>query len=207
MNYSFDNSIDFYDELNKSDASEEDKHINTCLITNKPLVDNFITLHCNHKFNYEALFSEVVNQKTKYNPNEVTKLRINEIKCPYCRQITPNILPYVPCITSSRKIIGVTIPAKYRISHMKCCWKIKTGKNKGILCGNTGFASEHGELCEKHWNSIIKTNKLESIEWTDKMQILYDTTNMTDLREQLRDRNMKTSGNKKELVVRIILDF
>jgi hypothetical protein len=88
---------------------------------------------------------------------------------------------------------------------MECCWKFKSGKNKGSTCGNAGFASEHGKLCEKHWNSKNKTTKLESIEWTDKMQKLYDSANMVELREQLRARNMKISGNKKELVIRIIL--
>jgi|TARA_B110000483_G_scaffold236402_1_gene309472 hypothetical protein len=206
MNYTLDASINFYEELMKSDDSEEeDNDVNTCLITNKPLVDNYITLKCNHKFNYDAIFHEVVNQKTRYNPNEITKLRMNEIKCPYCRQKTANILPYVPCIASSRKIIGVTIPTKYTLPHMECCWKFKSGKNKGSTCGNAGFASEHGKLCEKHWNSKNKTTKLESIEWTDKMQKLYDSANMVELREQLRARNMKISGNKKELVIRIIL--
>ena len=205
MNYTIDAGINFYEELMKTDEDEYTSCENKCLITNKTLVDNYITLNCNHKFNYDAIFNEVVNQKTRYNPNEVAKLHMNEIKCPYCRQITTNILPHIPCITSSRKIIGVTIPTKFALPHKTCNWKFKTGKNKGNTCGNAGFSSEHGDLCEKHWNSKNKTKKLESIEWTDKMQKLYETTNVVDLREQLRNRNMKISGNKRELVIRIIL--
>jgi len=51
---------------------------------------------------------------------------------------------------------------------------------------------------------MSKTKSIESIELTDKMQELYNTHNMNQLRELLRSINMKISGNKRELVIRII---
>ena len=203
MNYTIDCNINFYDELMKPDL-EDNSDENNCLITDKPLTDNYITLQCNHSFNYHAIYKEAINQKTKYNPNEITKLKMNELKCPYCRQVTPNILPYVPSIDSVCKIIGVTIPVKYSLTHKKCSWVFKSGKNNGNVCGSHGFTSEHGDYCDKHWNSMSKTKNIESIEWTDKMQELYNTNNMSQMRELLRNSNMKVSGNKRELVIRII---
>lgn len=205
MNYTIDANINFFDELLKNDE-EEDKTIETecCLITDKPLTENYITLNCNHKFNYEAIYNEVVNQKTKYNPNEIMKLKMSEIKCPYCRQITSNILPYIPSISSSKKIIGVTIPNKYSLSPSKCDWVFKSGKNKGNLCGCNAFSSEHGKLCEKHWNMKNKNKSLESSEWNPEMQKLYDSMKLHELRDVLRNKNMKVSGNKRELVLRIM---
>ena len=203
MNYTIDANINFYDELNKEDEITNDCEDN-CLITNKPLTDNHITLSCNHSFNYVAIYNEAINQKTKYNPNETKKLKMNEIKCPYCRQVTPNILPYIPSIPSVCKIIGVTIPGKYSLTHKNCSWVFKNGNNKGSVCCSHGFTSEHGDYCEKHWKSMNKNKIIESIDWTEKMQDLYNNNNMNQLRQLLRDNNMKVSGNKRELVIRIL---
>ena len=205
MNYTIDANISFFDELMNDDEETETTETACCLITNKPLTENFITLKCNHKFNYEAIYNEVINQKTKYNPNEITKLRMSEIKCPYCRQITNNILPYIPSISISNKIIGVTIPNKYSLSQTKCRWIFKNGKNKGLICGCNAFSSDHGDLCEKHWNIKNKNKTLESMEWNVEMQELYDTKNLRELRDLLRNKNLKVSGNKRELVSRLML--
>ena len=61
-----------------------------------------------------------------------------------------------------------------------------------------------GDYCEKHWNSMNKHKIIESIDWTEKMQDLYNNNNMNQLRQLLRDNNMKVSGNKRELVIRIL---
>ncbi len=76
MNYTIDCNINFYDELMKPDLEDNSDEKN-CLITDKPLTDNYITLQCNHSFNYHAIYKEAINQKTKYNPNEITKLKMN----------------------------------------------------------------------------------------------------------------------------------
>ena len=53
----------------------ENENENICLITNNKLTDNFVKLCCGHKFNYEAIFNEVIKQKVKYNHLEVTRLK------------------------------------------------------------------------------------------------------------------------------------
>ena len=119
-------SIDFFSELSKivnnkhespntnaqtilSESSEpsnliistptanDSTEINYCLISKEKLHPNHITLICNHKFNYIPIYKEVIYQKNKTNTlYEITKLSSNQIKCPYCRTITNNLLPYIP---------------------------------------------------------------------------------------------------------------
>jgi hypothetical protein len=99
--YIIEGGIDFYEELYKSldieettEKTEEDK--NLCLITNQPLIDNFVQLNCGHKFNYDPLFLDLKNHKQKFNGMEGSsgKLSTDEIRCPYCRTKQKGVLPY-----------------------------------------------------------------------------------------------------------------
>jgi hypothetical protein len=98
--YIIEGGINFYDELYKSlDDDDDIKNIdynNVCLITNQPLISKFITLDCGHKFNYIPLFLDIKNHKLKFNLMEgmSSKLKNNEIRCPYCRSKHNNVLPY-----------------------------------------------------------------------------------------------------------------
>ena len=101
MKYSIENNIDFYQEL--YDSLNDDKiptlsseEVHLCLITNLPLSNNFVELKCGHKFNYEPLYKDVLNHKKKFNNMEPikSKLKYNQIRCPYCRNVQDELLPY-----------------------------------------------------------------------------------------------------------------
>jgi hypothetical protein len=100
MKYNIENNIDFYQELYNS--MSEDKNIDNdestdlCLITNLPLKDKFVELKCGHKFNYGPLYKDILTHKRKFNNMELvkTKLKYNEIRCPYCRNVQNELLPY-----------------------------------------------------------------------------------------------------------------
>jgi len=99
--YNIEGNIDFFAELYKSlDIEEhEGKTIedeNLCLISNEPLTDFFFKMDCGHKFNYIPLFNDIKNHKQKFNNLEGTnsRLRSEEIRCPYCRHIQKSLLPY-----------------------------------------------------------------------------------------------------------------
>ena len=103
MKYNVENNIDFYKELYNSLDDTTDTNANNnienkelCLITNVSLKDNFVKLNCGHKFNYEAIFKDIFNHKKKFNNMEQikTKLKQNQIRCPYCRNIQDELLPY-----------------------------------------------------------------------------------------------------------------
>jgi len=106
MKYNIENNIDFYNELYSSLNSENNHILNIeknsdndsdlCLITNLPLVDNFVELKCGHKFNYVPLYKDIFNHKKKFNNMEQikTKLKQNQLRCPYCRNVQDELLPY-----------------------------------------------------------------------------------------------------------------
>jgi len=78
---------------------------NICLITGMKLEDDYVTLECEHKFNYKPLYYEIYNQKFKqksYNSSYLNTTEQNKIlssgynyfiKCPYCRNIQFTLLP------------------------------------------------------------------------------------------------------------------
>lgn len=98
--YIIEGGIDFYSELYKSldddndQAQEQEQENQLCLITYSPLIKNFVTLDCNHKFNYIPLYNDILNHKKKYNAMERQVLKSIEIRCPYCRHVQNNLLPY-----------------------------------------------------------------------------------------------------------------
>ena len=81
----------FMQFLNENESNDNNKE--RCLISNELLENNAITLVCNHKFNFLELYNEVVEQKTKKLLDN-SKLKLNEIKCPYCRTVNNKIMPY-----------------------------------------------------------------------------------------------------------------
>lgn len=87
--------INFYEELYKSlDDPSKDDETGECLISNSPLTENYIQLECNHKFNYLALYNDLVMHKKTFNRMERRILKPTEIRCPYCRNIQTNLIPY-----------------------------------------------------------------------------------------------------------------
>lgn len=99
--------IDFYAELYSSlDGEEEGDSKNVCLITDNVLTDNHVVLECGHKFNYLPLFNDIRAHKTKFNCLEANHVKINEIRCPYCRSRQKTLLPYYPEL-GLPKIVGV----------------------------------------------------------------------------------------------------
>ncbi len=111
--YSVEGDIDFFAELYKSLDEEEIKNKtedddNICLITKKPLTDNFVEMSCGHKFNYIPLYYDILNHKKKFNNMEgsTTRLKQNEIRCPYCRKRSVGLLPHYEG-SSLPKVSGV----------------------------------------------------------------------------------------------------
>jgi len=177
-------SIDFFSELSKivnnkhespntnaqtilSESSEpsnliistptanDSTEINYCLISKEKLHPNHITLTCNHKFNYIPIYKEVIYQKNKTNTlYEITKLSSNQIKCPYCRTITNNLLPYIP-YPSVKIIKNVNSPEYDCMDATKCSHitkhcdanKITTTCKKNALY----YEEENVLLCPAHY--------------------------------------------------------
>ena len=158
---------DFNDLINsmidedEEDIVEDDK----CLISNNKLEDDHITLICGHKFNYEPLFNEIKQQKSRINHLEITKLYYNQIKCPYCRNVQNKILPYkfkykdiIP------KIKYINCPIEYTMNQYKCQYKFCSGKRKNEMCNKLS----NEKYCYNHYNVMIKRKEKEILKLKEK---------------------------------------
>jgi hypothetical protein len=194
--YIIEGGIDFYEELYKSldieetnEKTEEDN--NLCLITNQPLTGNFVKLNCGHKFNYDPLFLDLKNHKQKFNGMEgsLSKLSIDEIRCPYCRTKQKGVLPYYEEL-GFPKINGVNhinLSAISKSTSYKICEFVSlntlydpsgnnptdfnsnnSGNCKFIKCFHTGTQLAYNEnygdekhYCWSHKKEMIKKYKKE----------------------------------------------
>jgi hypothetical protein len=180
-------------------SNYEDSSLNKyCLISGEPLINNYITLDCNHMFNFNELYNEVVQQKAKYNLYS-NKLKSNEIKCPYCRTLTPKLLPYFKYY-NNKLVHGVNYPQHLSLQLYNCEYKGK----KGISCGKSACLTNSGFFCNNHIKythseeEIIKTLDSNSIASLNKNTI-------RELKDELKKHSKKTSGNKEELIIRLLL--
>lgn len=108
MKYNIEGNFSFYDELYKSldePSSNITNDSDMCLITKEPLTDNYVTLECKHKFNYDSLYKEIYHQKCRLRLYNIIHLPANMrdiykksgkdyfIICPYCRNMQFELLP------------------------------------------------------------------------------------------------------------------
>ena len=201
VKYIIPDNINFYEELYKSLDTNDDNNSNeVCQITGMPLIDKYVTLECGHKFNYDAIYTEIHKQKFIFKTYTLASLTGKEytkfynsgknyfIRCPYCRCIQFEILPYYPDSSYEKKyginsleitkedLQLVTLPK--HIPHMyygyeftkkmendKCC--------KANICFESGatkscnvmytclFPETNNYFCMGHIKGAIKTYKQE----------------------------------------------
>ena len=195
------NSINHNDLFRQilQDNTNETNTEDLCLITNENLEDNYIKLKCGHKFNYLPLYNEVVHQKTKKILDN-SKLKINEIKCPYCRTINDKLLPYYKYY-SVKPILSVTHPINYAMNTYTCQY-IKNGK----LCKNNACKTSHGLFCNKHIGlTKLEENILKDI--PDDIYKVYSKKTIKELKELLNSNNLKKTGNKADLINRLLISI
>jgi hypothetical protein len=162
--YLVEGDINFFAELKKTiRAASVQPADKTCLITNNALMDNSVTLPCNHTFNYIPLYNEIKIQKCVKNAAETAKLLMNEIKCPYCRKIHKTVLPYYEELSNQCPILyGVnTLDLAHKVE--VCCNYLKYTYTDGtqIFCELTGdnlhyYADDKHYYCYNHLYMVCK---------------------------------------------------
>ena len=155
-----DSDFDFYKLLNQAKkisrqktkhtnkVSEEKKTPQTCLISGEILKDHCITLICNHTFNYDSIYKEVIHQR-KPNYKETMRVKYFQIKCPYCRKIQNSILPKIP---GYKSIKYVNSPNRLVNYNNMCNYTFRSGKNKGKQCKKQCYFEKcfkHEKICKK----------------------------------------------------------
>jgi hypothetical protein len=208
MKYVIEGGIDFYAEINNTginndqDSKEDD---NICLITKEPLRHNFITLPCSHKFNYLALYKEILLQKLNISSFETVTLLINEIKCPYCRSKFDKLLPYINYEGVIREK-GINFPDCKCMVHRTCLWELKNGVKQGSTCNKKAYEnldeSIPGAYCDAHWIQYVNLQKQKN-GFTKEMEDYSKKKSVIELKKILREMKLTISGNKKQLVIRI----
>ena len=153
--YEIEDDLDFFAALKsmqQPDPNPEQSHENTCLITNDPLNAFHVTLVCGHKFNYEPLYQEVLRQKGRLGMhNYYERIGMHQIKCPYCRTLTNNLLPYIGVHPTIKRLTGVNAPASMCMPGVAC-------SHNDNACGATAFYEHDSKpYCLRHVKSASKS--------------------------------------------------
>jgi hypothetical protein len=200
MTYLVDGNINFYDELYKSlDVETEEEDENTCLITNTVLKENYVTLDCSHKFNYDAIFNDIYNHKKIYNIMEKHCLKSSEIRCPYCRNIQQKLLPFVE---GFKKVHGVNFfDENVELSNNNIY-------NTGNCCYNYNTQNKIIDLSEQNINDIIQKKCYNTYGKTfnDKFYCIlhynYMHKNLIDKNKLIKKKEMEDKKLKiKQLII------
>ena len=156
IKYEIEDDLDFFAALKSMQQPDpnpaEQSHENACLITNDPLNAFHVTLVCGHKFNYEPLYQEVLRQKGRLGMhNYYERIGMHQIKCPYCRTLTNNLLPYIGVHPTIKRLTGVNAPASMCMPGVAC-------SHNGTTCGATAFYEHDSKpYCLRHVKSASKT--------------------------------------------------
>lgn len=190
-----------FNEIINDNEDEDDNNIDEtkiCLITNSLLDNNNIKLDCGHKFNYLPLYNEIIYQKTKKILDN-SKLKFNEIKCPYCRNITYKLLPFYKYY-EIKQIKGVNYPTNLTMNFNNCEYIDK----KNNKCNNSACITKFGIFCNKHLKYTKKEEDIiENID--NEFYKNYKKKTLKDLKEELRLYKLKLSGKKEELINRLYI--
>jgi hypothetical protein len=115
-----------------------------CPISGEPIEPpDRMQLPCGHTFDIHRLYAEVRRQKLRPAATERPRLRLNEMKCPYCRTVFPRLLPPALGQATAR---GVNSPRRYCLLNRTCIHTFSTGARKGTPCGKACFADH----CTQH---------------------------------------------------------
>ena len=214
------NSELFYNILNRVDDNNIDSQ--TCLISHEKLEYNYIVLKCGHTFNYEPLYREMLYQQTnKIQDNK--NIRLNQIKCPYCRFITYNNLPYykyynLDKIMTQKNYNRYSILNSIDISSQNV-EKIDTKKNtkinrcnyiiKSKKCNNIGCI-ENNDInicrCNKHNQYTKQEYDIINNLSTNKQYDILKKYKVNQLKHILKSNYISCIGNKETLIIKIIIN-
>lgn len=151
------------EELCKESTETYEK---VCLISNEILESSPVKLICGHEFNYQSIYNEIKQQKSKRKSLDTCRLKRYQIKCPYCRNVQDGVIPskneYVD-------IDGVNYPPKRVSKNNKCTSILKSGQNVGKSCGKKSTY----DLCNTH----IRQSTRQSTEQSTKCSAIIKNGN------------------------------
>jgi hypothetical protein len=157
--------VDFFAALKNLQSSVtelESSDEEVCLITNNQLDAFHIELACGHKFNYAPLYQEVLRQKGRFGMhNFYEKIGTHQVKCPYCRSMTNQLLPYIgnnlhPVI---KRFVGINAPAAMCMPGTPC---------EANKChANAFYECNQMVYCHKHYQAALKPKPVKPVKATN----------------------------------------
>jgi len=149
-----DDNIDFFAELQKSlleNDLDEGESVPVCQISGLPLIENHFKMNCGHIFNYSSLYTEICKQKFDFKTYGVETLTPVDlrmfrstgldyfIKCPYCRRIQTDLLPYYE---------NLSFPKKYGVNTSDILFRTtETSNSDSYLYKVYGYTFAKGVCC------------------------------------------------------------
>jgi hypothetical protein len=200
----------FNDELKQlleEDSENDENNDNYCLITGNTLEINAVKLDCGHKFNYHAIFKDIVNQKFKsktYNlhtSDETFKMKKSGtdyfIRCPYCRNSQTTLLEYYPEM-GLEQIYGVNTNNKnYKSTNLT-----KIICSEPIIKYDKIFKYENGKHCDHNIINIKyginKCSNLYVTNLTGTEQNYCENHYIKYYQKFLKDKKLKEEKQKKQ---------
>jgi hypothetical protein len=226
--YNIEGQLDFFAELYKSlDVIDNEEDCNNkCLISNQLLTDKFVTLNCGHKFNYIPIYNDLINHKCKYNvmENQKGKLKLNEIRCPYCRKKQTKLLPYYDDL-NLEKVNGINFynsSVNMMYNHNNCNYKIpnvhfidtepETNINSKLVeclncfgtkinIYNNGLEpinyGDNNYYCYKHKKQVIKEHQTKEL-LDKKAKVMQEKEEKQQEKEKKKEEKQQEKQKKKE---------
>lgn len=142
-------SMDFYKSLH-TDGDDDTNQDDMCLISHEPLTEYYQTLTCGHKFNYIPLYTCLLHTKYASSGYTSMKPKISEFKCPYCRRVQYELMPYIQ-IGDVVEVIGVNTLEMFTDRPFTCMYKSSKGTS---ICHNILLRQYSPEeyYCAYHFN-------------------------------------------------------
>ena len=185
------NTNDTPAEVDIANSIKHDEYIGKCLITNEKLKEGYVTLLCNHSFNYIPLYNDLLNHKKTLHL-DTQMLKMNEIRCPYCRNKQSVLLPYYECM-GVPKITGInyikkagTFVGNCHFDELKNIIQTKEwyndklqlfdDSNDNIICSNIVTILKENEKCYCSFHKanakllFYKNKKFEKKLWLQKQK-------------------------------------
>lgn len=192
---------DSNDESNDDNLNSEEEDVvpTHCLISHEVLDQNFISLPCNHYFNFFPLYNELLRNNVRSDlPN---------IHCPYCRTChVKTVLPRVKLNKTMVYKFGVNQPAEFCLPFHSCKYVYSSGKQKGNICDSTAYVSNNGTYCPTHHKTVQIKKERENIkkekeEQKEKMKLEKLKVKQEEKDKRLLQKQMKKEEKQKNMLL------
>jgi hypothetical protein len=138
--------------------------------------------------NNQNIHNEVVTHHYNSSLNlETTKLSYNDVKCPYCRTVTPYLLPYYP-YPDIKQIRYVNTPSNLCMPGVKCCYYASKSIEKE--CSNAPtYDDKHGLLCKTHLRCVVTaTMNSDKVKKTKSKRVTNDISDTNMIIMSIKDK-------------------